>query len=184
MSLIITILLTLKRISTMKKKYKVFCFSTMSGIFGGHSVLFCKMVTELFQTAILFGTTSTSTSSSQSSQLTEYEKKYMIRPFFLLILLLMLFCVTVQIFYLNKAFQCEGQVLKVMPIFQTWWVFFSIISALFFFNDFSQLDDINKVVFICGVLTTKMGLYILFITQNKDNKSTRSILEEFSEQES
>ena len=79
----------------------------------------------------------------------------------------MLFCVSLQIFYLNKAFQSEGQVLKVMPIFQTWWIAASIISALFFFNDFTQLDDLNKVLFICGVLTTKIGLYILFITHDQ-----------------
>ena len=121
-SIILATMFTLSRIAT---KHPIACYASISGMFGGHSVLFCKMAVELFQTSIVFDKMDTD------------EKKYMFQSFFALVCVLLVSCVTFQVYYLNKAFSHKGEALRVMPIFQTFWVSFSIFSALVFFNDFT-----------------------------------------------
>lgn len=162
-----TVLATLFTLSRIALKHPIACYATMSGIYGGHSILFCKMAVELFQTSIVFDNIDTK------------ERKYMFQSFFALVCVLLVSCVTFQVYYLNRAFEKKGEALRVLPIFQTFWVSFSIFSALVFFNDFTSISITYQVLFVGGIITNIIGLYVLFKAPPKSLQAGE-ILSEFT----
>ena len=135
-------------------------YALLSGAFGGHSVLCFKICTETFQSSIV------------DVNASDFETNFVFRPFFALMMLLTVMNVVLQIFYLNKAFSHHGEALFVLPIFQTFWVLFSILTGLIYFNDFKAIGDVHRAMFVCSVMTSILGLYVLLRHHTRNARAT------------
>jgi hypothetical protein len=124
------------------EKYHPFALCALSGICGGQSVLFAKMVAELLSATATHG----------SNQV--------LNVFFFLFVLLMFIFIFIQI-HLQAMALTWFDALYCVPVFQGFFISTSTIGGACLFKEFSSFSVIQFVFFPLGVLLTLYGVSIL-----------------------
>ena len=128
---------------TYRKWEKVHPFSlcALSGILGGQSVMFGKMVSEMLNVTF-----------AGDNQL--------FSPFFYLFVGCMLACVVGQLQYLAISLSFFDA-LYVVPVFQCFFISFSTLGGACFFAEFNNFDALQAVFFPLGLIGTLSGVIVL-----------------------
>jgi hypothetical protein len=134
---------TIKSLELEYEKYEKLhplCLCALSGLFGGQSMLFGKIVSELFSQTI-WG----------NNQITFL---------FFICLVSMGITVVCQLHFFALALSLFDAMYCV-PIFQCFFISISTISGALFFDEFSQFSQLQSVMFPIGLLITFLGVKIL-----------------------
>ena len=128
---------------TYRKWEKVHPFSlcALSGILGGQSVMFGKMVSEMLNVTF-----------AGDNQL--------FSPFFYLFVGCMLACVVGQLQYLAISLSFFDA-LYVVPVFQCFFISFSTLGGACFFAEFNNFNALQGVFFPLGLIGTLSGVIVL-----------------------
>ena len=123
------------------EKVHPFFLCALSGALGAQSVMFGKMVSELI-----------STTMQGDNQL--------FSPFPYLFLLSMLFFIFSQIHFLALAL-AYFDALYCVPIFQCFFILISTVGGATFFQEFSNFDTTQAIMFPLGIVVTLVGVFLL-----------------------
>jgi hypothetical protein len=123
------------------EKIHPFCLCALSGIFGGQSMMFGKIVSSLFSTTL-----------QGSNQL--------FNVWFPLCLICMISTVMSQVHFLAVALNFFDA-LYVVPVFQCFFISVSTIGGASFFGEFSNFSATQGVFFTFGLLMTLGGVMVL-----------------------
>ena len=139
---------------TYRKWEKVHPFSlcALSGILGGQSVMFGKMVSEMLNVTF-----------AGDNQL--------FSPFFYIFVACMLACVVGQLQYLAISLSFFDA-LYVVPVFQCFFISFSTLGGACFFAEFNNFNALQAVFFPLGLFGTLGGVIVLTRRKmgNEDSK--------------
>ena len=119
--------------------------AALSGVIGAQSTLFAKSTAELLKKT--FG------GDNQLNNIVTW-----------VIILAMLCTIFGQIHWLTTALKDFNAVL-VVPIFQCFFILFSIISGGVYFNEFAKMTGLQTTMFALGVLVTLSGVVLLASSQ-------------------
>ena len=141
------------------EKVHPFAVCALSGILGGQSVMFGKMVSEMINVT-----------ASGDNQL--------LSPLFYLFIACMLACVVGQLQYLAIALNFFDA-LYVVPVFQCFFISFSTLGGASFFSEFSNFNALQAVMFPLGLLFTLGGVVVLTRRKMEDagNRLKRMVAE-------
>ena len=145
--------------SSFNYKLIRFGYGSLSGLLGGQSVLFAKLVIELLKTSI-FG----------KSQNIEYMCFADYR--FYIYLAIMISVLVLQMKILNIGLK-HFDSLIIIPLMITFYNVFGIIGGGVYYQDFQDFQTMNFIMFPCGVVVSFFGIYLLATTSGK-NKSESS----------
>ena len=140
------------------QKYHPFSLCALSGILGGQSVMFGKMVGELISATF------------------DGDNQFF-SPFLYLFILCMLLCVMGQLHYLAVALNFFDA-LYVVPVFQCFFISFSTLGGASFFNEFADFDATQGILFPLGLFTTLTGVVVLSRRKMSDGSDNRKRLAE------
>ena len=130
-----------------------FSICALSGILGGQSVMFGKMVSEMINVT-----------ASGDNQL--------LSPLFYLFIACMLACVVGQLQYLAIALNFFDA-LYVVPVFQCFFISFSTLGGASFFSEFSNFSALQAVMFPLGLAGTLGGVVVLTRRKMEDSAARR-----------
>lgn len=120
-------------------EYTRFGYACISGITGAQSVMFAKAIAVTFVNG---------------------EWEYFMKPLTYVILVGLCCSVYLQLKWSNKALQ-HFDALYVVPVFQAFWIGFSIISGMIVYQESEKLTWLQLGLFSVGVVITMSGIYIL-----------------------
>jgi drug/metabolite transporter (DMT)-like permease len=129
------------------KKIHPFCYALLSGMLGAQSVLFAKSTAELFEMSL--------------SGDFQFHK-----PVSWVILAAMLCCIFSQLHWMAKGLE-QFDALYIVPVFQCFFITVAILGGGVYFEELSNFDTLQAVMFPTGVLLTIIGVFIL--TQRDDS---------------
>lgn len=132
-----------------------FTLAAMSGVIGAQSVLLAKCTSELLLNTI----------RGNGVMFSHFETY--------LVLVALGFTIFSQIKWLNEALELFDA-LYVVPVFQSFWISFSVISGLVFFDEYKGVFHTpeNAIMFPFGIGVTIFGVYIL--SQRADDENLES----------
>lgn len=123
------------------RPFHQFAYASLSGCVGACSVLYCKCIVELMS------------NTSAGDSMFQYYQSY-------LIIAAMFLCIFSQIYYLNSGLRRFDSAFMV-PVFQSFWIVFSVASGLVFFKEYHEMSWMEIGFFGLGVLVTIVGVLIL-----------------------
>lgn len=123
------------------QKIHPFCYCAISGMFGGQSLLFGKMVAELVKRTV--------TGDNQMVYVLTY-----------VFLACMLCTVVCQLHFLALALNFFDA-LYVVPAFQCFFISVSTVGGMVYFLEFQAFSLLQSALFPLGILITIVGVYIL-----------------------
>ena len=123
------------------EKVHPFFLCALSGALGAQSVMFGKMVSELISTTL-----------QGDNQL--------FSPFPYVFLISMLFFIFSQIHFLALAL-AYFDALYCVPIFQCFFILISTVGGATFFQEFSNFDTTQAIMFPLGIMVTLVGVFLL-----------------------
>jgi len=123
------------------EKVHPFCLCALSGVFGGQSVMFGKMVAELISTSI-------------------DGEVQILNLWFPLFLISMFLCVFSQLHFLAVALNFFDA-LYCVPVFQCFFISVSTIGGASFFGEFGRFSTTQAVLFPIGLIMTLTGVIVL-----------------------
>eukprot|EP01029_Cantina_marsupialis_P023936 TRINITY_DN603_c0_g1_i10.p1 TRINITY_DN603_c0_g1~~TRINITY_DN603_c0_g1_i10.p1 ORF type:complete len:602 (+),score=120.78 TRINITY_DN603_c0_g1_i10:160-1965(+) len=130
------------------EKFHRFSYPSISGIVGAQSVLFAKTVVEMVMDTINGGNV------------------FFFRIQSYPILILLGLCITLQVYWLNCGL-ARFDALYNVPIFQSFWISFSVIGGGIHYGEFSDFSTKQIAMFPLGVVLTIVGVY--FLSQRDTN---------------
>lgn len=130
-----------------------FVLCALSGVMGGYSVMFGKMVAECL-----------STTFAGNSQLGQ--------PVLYLFALCMLFTIMSQLNFLAIALG-YFDALYCVPIFQVFWIMTSTFGGACYFNEFNRFTGVQWILFPLGIVITITGVVVLS-TRNMTQRSSET----------
>ena len=122
-------------------RWHPFSYSALSGVFGANSVLFAKSTTELIR-------------------LTAEGHNQFGKPLTYVIIGAMFTCIVSQTHFLAHGLQFFDA-LYIIPVFQCFFITFSILGGAVYFNELSAFTAIQWVVFLAAVGITLFGVILL-----------------------
>eukprot|EP01029_Cantina_marsupialis_P023940 TRINITY_DN603_c0_g1_i15.p1 TRINITY_DN603_c0_g1~~TRINITY_DN603_c0_g1_i15.p1 ORF type:complete len:247 (+),score=29.39 TRINITY_DN603_c0_g1_i15:499-1239(+) len=143
------------------EKFHRFSYPSISGIVGAQSVLFAKTVVEMVMDTINGGNV------------------FFFRIQSYPILILLGLCITLQVYWLNCGL-ARFDALYNVPIFQSFWISFSVIGGGIHYGEFSDFSTKQIAMFPLGVVLTIVGVYFL---SQRDTNSKKSKLKDDDEAE-
>jgi uncharacterized membrane protein len=130
-------------------EYTRFGYACISGVTGAQSVMFAKAIA----VTVVNG-----------------EWEYFQKPLTYVILVGLGTSVYLQLKWSNKALQ-HFDALYVVPVFQAFWIGFSIISGMIVYQESQKLSWLQLGLFSVGVMITMSGIYIL--SQHAEARTSR-----------
>mmetsp|Transcript_21930 Transcript_21930/g.43544 ORF Transcript_21930/g.43544 Transcript_21930/m.43544 type:complete len:411 (-) Transcript_21930:143-1375(-) len=85
-----------------------------------------------------------------------------VKPLTYVILSCLVVCATQSVRYLNMALQ-QGNILKIIPFYFVSNTVLTIAGGLIYFQDLARMSAVDVVLFMLGVLTTIVGVYVASI---------------------
>jgi len=128
-------------------KLHPFFYCALSGILGGQSLTFAKSVGELIGDSFDQGW-----------------KKSVGSGIFWFFFFGMLFFIFSQIHFINKAL-IISDALFVVPVFQCFWISFSTLGGLFYYQEYKTLKFMNYLLFPIGIILILLGVYTLALRE-------------------
>lgn len=116
-------------------------YSIFSALLGTQSVLFSKCLSVLLRETI-----------AGNNQLTQW--------FTWVVLPLFLFTAIFWVTRLNKGLR-QFPAMIIVPLMQIAWTLFSIVSGMLYFQEYKTFTVLSAVMFVVGVLTVFVGVYLL-----------------------
>ena len=136
-----------------------FSYAAVSGICGAQSVLFMKILIELF--------TNTTEQASQTG--TIFLGMWQTYP----LIMALVACVALQIYWLNLGL-ARFDALYNVPVFQCFWMLFGVIAGGVFFHEFSTFSAFQASMFTLGVSFCLAGVAVLSSRETaEDSKSNK-----------
>jgi len=120
-----------------------FIHAAFGGMCGANSIMFAKAVL-IFLSNLVAGKDSAASGG--------YLVVFLV-PFVL--------CLFLQIKYLNAALKIYQDALFVLPCYQSFWIVFGIAAGLIFYQEYTQLDTLDVILFTVGVAVSLLGVVIL-----------------------
>jgi hypothetical protein len=135
-----------------------FSYAAVSGICGAQSVLFMKILIELF--------TNTTQQASQTG--TIFLGMWQTYP----LIMALVACVALQIYWLNLGL-ARFDALYNVPVFQCFWMLFGVIAGGVFFHEFATFSAFQATMFTLGVSFCLAGVAVLSSRETaEDNKDS------------
>ncbi|KAJ9459104.1 putative magnesium transporter NIPA8 [Diplonema papillatum] len=123
-----------------------------AGTIGAQSVMFAKAVLKFLGNAV-YGTEGEGAGSSVA--------------YTLLFLVPTVLCLWNQIHYLNASLILYRDALFVLPVYQALWVSMGILSGLFFYQEYREIQHVDAILFAVGCLVSMVGLVVLARRESK-----------------
>ena len=133
-----------------------FSYAGVSGICGAQSVLFMKIIIELF--------TNTTAQASQTGVI--FLGMWQTYP----LIIALCACVALQIYWLNLGL-ARFDALYNVPVFQCFWMLFGVIAGGVFFHEFATFSLFQASMFSLGVLFCLTGVAVLSSRKTADDKT-------------
>lgn len=134
-----------RRAMSSLRSLHMLCYAGAAGITGGQSILYAKATAELFKSAF-----------RGAPGLGRTGETY-------LIVTGMIFCMLIQITYLNGGLLHHNS-LTVVPVYQAFWIISGIIGGLVYFDEIRSFTELQLGIFSLGVLVTISGVgYLAFL---------------------
>lgn len=128
-------------------KIHPFAYCSLSGICGGNSILFGKMVAECLKSTI-------------------EGMNQMLNGWFYLYLFAMFSFICMQLHFLALGLAIFDA-LYVVPVFQCFFIVVSTIGGAAFFLEFNEFDITQCIIFPLGILMTIVGVYMLSVRSSQ-----------------
>jgi len=146
-----------------REGYGITHYCGLAGSFGGKSIIFAKISSELIKYSIM----------TQDYQ----DWKTCILPYMFLVG--MLGTVTTQLNYLNYALE-KFDALVVVPLYQSFWNAFGITGGLIFFQEYKDMSRFDSYMYTLGVLITFAGVaWLVMQRSSSSSTSTRSEIKSY-----
>jgi len=139
--------LRMKKYGKMHPKYAPFkklhplCCSALSGCLGAQSVLCAKSVAEMFKESVAGNM--------------QFD-----RPEAWVIVFAMVFFIFSQIHWLARGLETFDAV-YIVPVFQCFFISVAVIGGAVYFREFDDMEPLNRLMFMVGLLITLSGVYLL-----------------------
>lgn len=130
-----------RQYGTLKRLHMI-GYAGTAGLVGGQSIIFAKSTMEILKAAY-----------NGVQGLGSSGETY-------LIVSAMLFCLLIQITYLNGALK-EYDSLSVVPIYQAYWIVSGVVGGLVYFDEIQTFTDIQLGIFCLGIIITMTGVALL-----------------------
>jgi len=131
-----------------------FLYAAISGIIGSQSLTFGKILSLIFSRSVF-------------RQDTRFD------PFWFTVATICLASfVVLQAHFLQKALKI-GESLLVIPIFQAFWILFSTVGGMIFFEEYKNFEYLNGILFASGFAIIFAGLATLCISDRRKKQETK-----------
>lgn len=141
--LMASVYMEMKRDRNGFSKITAFSYAAMSGIFGAQSVLLAKMVGEVVMESV----------SDSGMHPLQMPGTYALG--------IGLICTVLMQTYLQNLGLQSYDALIIFPIFQVFWVVFSVLGGLIYFQEINNLNQQQSVVFTIAISIIILGVYFL-----------------------
>eukprot|EP00946_MAST-07B_sp_MAST-7B-sp1_P003759 g3759.t1 len=132
-----------------------FSYAAVSGICGAQSVLFMKILIELF----------TNTTAQASQRGVIFLGMWQTYP----LIMALIACVALQIYWLNLGL-ARFDALYNVPVFQCFWMLFGVIAGGVFFHEFATFSGFQALMFTLGVSFCLAGVAVLSSRSTPESK--------------
>jgi len=161
--IVLGVLLFISRAEKLKKGFgedsktyqKVFKFhrisyAGLSGTFGSQSVLFARSVSELVVSTARGG------------------RNFLLYPGTYFVVFMLVFCIVLQLFFLNKGLS-RFESLYNVPVFTSTWIVGTVLGGGVFYGEFSQFSVTQAILFPFGIILCVGG--VLFLSFGSGDES-------------